>query len=236
MKLFLKMMLGAILLASADLFGAQQLVFSPTYDNLLMESSVENQSDPNAASNTNYSNSENSVGINHSYSQYYNYVRTISLIYFDLSTVIGKTVTNATLYLYPTMLAGDPAGAAERTDYVVRAIAEGWAPNSVTWNTRPAYFTAIEVKFEVPFTAAVPTTIDVTPIVQNWTNSVWLNAGFRIEDAYYQAWMCNCLDATSFGALGGDATKIPKLIITIEDPEPALPKALTPIINNLLLD
>ncbi len=227
-------MLTAVLLVSVKLFAAEQLVLSPTVDNQLMESSVEDQSDPNAASNTNYSNSENSVGINHSYYTFYNYIRTISLIYFDLSTVIGKTVTNATLNLYPTMLAGDPAGAAERTDYVVRAIAEGWYPNSVTWNTRPAYFTAIEIKFEVPFTTAVPTSIDVTPIVQNWANGIWGNAGFRIEDAYYEAWMCNCLDATSFGALGGDLTKIPKLIVTVEDPVPT--KALIPVINNLLLE
>jgi len=225
-------------IAFTFLKAEQQFTFIPMFDNLIMYSSIEDpQTDPGTASNTNYSNSKNSVGIVHSYYTFYNYVSAASLIYFDVSNIVGKTVTSAYLNLYPMTLAGDPAGAAQRTDYKVNAIAAGWAPNSVTWNTAPSYFTEIEILFEVPFTAVVPTTIDVTSIVQKWANNIWINAGFIVQDAYYQKWNCNCYDSTDFAALGDDTSKIPQLVITIaEDVTPIDLKFMPSITNYLLMD
>lgn len=225
---------GLLCLLPTSILAEQQLTFLPKFDNLLMDNS-----DNSAVANTVYANSENAVGSNHTYTFTYMYVRAMSLIYFDLTDILGKTVLKASLNLYPIGLVGDPFGAAERTDYKVNAIAENWYPSLVTWNTGPSYTTVNEQIFEVPFTAAIPTTIDVTEIVKKWANTSWTNFGFMVQDAYYYPHLCNCLDATSFGSLDtGDATKVPKLIITIEGdpiPNPAI-GALTPITNYLLMD
>jgi len=230
----MKSFLCAVLLLSANLFGGQQLTFIPTFDNLLMDNS-----DNATVANTVYANSENAVGSNYTNTYSYMYVRAMSLIYFDLTDILGETVLSATLNLYPIGLVGDPSGAAARTDYKVNAIAQNWYPSLVTWNTAPSYTTVNEQIFEVPFTAAIPTMIDVTEIVKKWADTSWTNFGFMIQDAYYYAYVCNCLDATYFGSLDtGDATKIPKLIITIEGdpiPNPEI-KALIPITNYLLMD
>ncbi len=209
--------------------GGQTLVFTPTYDNLIMDNGNNTYT-----ANTVYPNSENSVGMNHTYSYpgIYNYVAAASLIYFDLSSLAGKTVVSASLKLYVTMLAGDPAGAAARTDYKVSAISETWYANIVTWNNAPSTTYLYEKIFEVPYIVALPTVIDVTDIVKQWTNGTWTNYGLMVLDVAYQARFGNYLDSTHFGALGSASDKVPRLEVVVdENPQATF---LPPIINFLL--
>ncbi len=208
--------------------GQKTIVFDATVDNLIMESSVDE-----STANTVYAHStENSVGINHSYYQFYNYVQAASLIFFDLTALVGKTVNKAYLYLYVTGLAGDPYGAAQRTDYAVYAISQGWNSSTVTWNNQPNIFNT-SLLFEVPLSSSAPTVIDVTTYVKQWMSGAWVNSGFKVMDAYQEAQLCNCLDATIFGSIEGPAGKSPQLfmeVIADDNPEKFLP----PIINYLL--
>jgi len=213
------------------LHANQTLIFTPTYDNLIME----NTTDDSVANTVYAHDSANAVGITHSYGYFYNYVAAASLLYFDLSSLSNKTVLNATLYLYVSQYAGDPSGAAVRTDYKVSAIIDNWDPNTVTWNTMPRSTYNYEQKFEVPQVSVFPTTIDVTDIVRQWVSGNWYNYGFILQDAYYQAQYGDYIDMTLFGALEGDSDKIPKLVIEIaEDGGSGTFLPIPPILNFLL--
>jgi hypothetical protein len=209
----------------------QDYVFKIRADNLIMASG----SDTSIA-NTVYPNSKNSVGINHSYYMYYDYVAGASLLFFDLSAIAGRSVKKAYLYLYVTTLSGDPYGAANTTDYKISAISESWNTQTVTWNNQPHTTYLYEKKFEVPLSSSAPTVIEVTEIVKNWVSGTWVNYGFMAQDAYYQAQYCNCLYATNFGALGDSDSVLPRLFVTVEDNVPTTASTLMPVINYLLMN
>ncbi len=211
----------------------QEVIFTPMVDNLIME----NGSDAQTA-NTVYPYSENSVGVVTSLmGGFWSFVDSSSLIAFNLSPIADKTVVSAYLYLYPILLA--VPGATAWTKYKVSAIDKVWNTFTVTWNNQPTTFISYAKQFEVPVTSAVPVVLEVTNIVKSWMSGAWIDYGFMVEDLYHNGPYDISYYATSFGALGGDSSKVPKLVVTIVEDTPVPPPAskfMPGIINILLLD
>ncbi len=170
-------LMGLFVMLPSLLTANQIIRFTPAADNTVIESST----DSNTA-NTVYANSLNTVGAVHSNMTFYNYVKGRSLIYFDLTPLVGKTIVEAYLKLFVVHLVGDPSGAATRTDYEVSAITQSWNTGTVTWNTMPSHSNAVWKIFEVP--QAPISVIEVTQFVQYWMSGAMTNSGFMLVDAY----------------------------------------------------
>lgn len=143
-------------------------------DNLLMVNS-----EKASTANTAYPSSELGVGF------YYvigpvlsSYLGSASAIKFNIDALIGgKTITKATLILWPYGLPTD-----FNTQYAVNAMAAAWNTATITWNNQPNYYLSGEARINPPVTTAIAMEFDVTAIVQNWAKGTLTNNGFLLRD------------------------------------------------------
>ena len=135
-----------------------------------------------------------------------------SLIWFDIRSVMGKTIKKAELVLTPEVLAVD---AYDNTYYYVAAVADPWNGNSVTSNNQPDIYTGWWVPFNVP-TSTVPISLDVTDAVKYWADGTYPNYGFALkEHGGLHDYSYNY--ATFFGSIEYPGTTPPKLRIEVEN-------------------
>ena len=178
-------------------------------DNLVMASNADGTLADKA-----FPRAENGVGCNWQYSTLTGiqlFTCASSLIYFDVNADIsGKTVSSATLKLYPEILP-----ASYTTQYALWAIFDNWS-EGVTWNTQPQVY-AGSIRFNQP-TSSLPLQIDVTTIVQNWANGTFNNFGFLLEDTKYNFPFETHLRASFFCSKEGvpGCTRPPELVITYQ--------------------
>jgi len=96
------------------------------------------------------------------------------------ATIAGRTIISAELRLYVDYLGAD-AG----TSFRVAAVARTWNTTTVTSNSfhnGSEVYNAGQVLRAPPTTGAVPFTIDVTTIVQNWANGSFTDNGLLLWD------------------------------------------------------
>ncbi len=176
-------------------------------DNLIMSSTISPDTE-----NTYYNRSENAVGCNWVVTGYgvENSVCAASLIYFDISTVQGKTIISATLKL------SVDTPPATLTNYQVEAIYKSWS-NKVTWETRPFIYTGSAIPFKSRY-GTQPISINITSIVKDWANGAWNNYGVMLSPASFynpnpgQAALATTIFC-SLNYCGDGETDYPQLII-----------------------
>ncbi len=227
LKVVKKYCLTGLVLLPIILMADQTIEFIPTYDNLVVY-----EANDESKANIVYAESNNGIGNNFHYSDS-NFWHYASLLWFDLSSLSGKTVKSASLILYPTTLAAPVTDAYNATYYELRAIADFWNPLTVTYNSRPDYYTGYYEPFNVPL-STVPVILDVFLPVNYWVNGDYPNYGFYMTDGLNEYHSCNCLYATFFGSLEGDINKIPKLVVTVEGN--SMRSIVPTVISPLLLD
>jgi hypothetical protein len=109
---------------------------------------------------------------------YLGWIKGRSLVKFDLSSIAGRTVTKATLKLYPVSLPSDYSG----LHYQACEVTSDWNPATVCGNTTLSWSLADAVSVDPPFNLAIPCEWDVTAIVQRWAGGSSVNRGFYIWD------------------------------------------------------
>lgn len=136
-----------------------------------------------------------------------------SMVKFDLSALVGKTVMSATLKL-TTGVTG--VGTVPRTWYV-HAVAGSWSGTSVTWNNAPnQYYVASASNWNPPTSVGQVYNIDVTNTVRNWVSGAWPNNGFSmgINDVSFPYQIS--LDAFEFYSSEAGAAYGPQLIVVAQ--------------------
>ncbi len=214
-----------LIMIPASVIADQQVVLVPAFDNMVIYASDNSQ-----MQYTVYSQTNNGIGNNRFYLGYdYHFRHYASLIQFDLSALEGRAIVSASLQLYPVELAGDPYQASQNTDYEVRVIADPWNTLTVTWNNKPQYYTGYRELFDVP-TGTYPKVIDVTQPVQLWVDGTYPNYGFYMTDAYNSGTVGQYMYATFFGSQESDATKVPRLVVTVRGGGALVPAIITPLL------
>ncbi len=141
------------------------------------------------------------------------YLFSSSLLWFDVMEQIrGKTIRSATLNLYVRVLPGSTG-----TFYSVSAIADQWDPNRVTWNTRPKFLVYGTQRLRPCTSTAIPFTVNVTQIVQEWAKGSIPNLGIMLYDNELPAGDSGFLQ-TEFDSVDNysNASRKPQLEITYE--------------------
>jgi len=100
----------------------------------------------------------------------------ITALRFDASALAGRTVTRASLVMWPCGLAPHPVGDAT---YAVWAASGPWNPATVTYDTLPSGYTAGSSVVAAP-TGPGPQSWDVTTIVRNWVAGTWAQHGLLV--------------------------------------------------------
>ena len=166
--------------------AATTVTLTPEADNLVVKSSLNSTYE-----NTVYSNFMLEVG--NTWGTFYDalsgtmhntYIFSESAVRFPLpSAMTGKTIMRAELKLFTYSAELD----ADLDQYQVAAYAGPWSESSLTYNTRPQYYSTLTSTANGPSAATEYTSFDVTSIVQKWTGgaSGWPNNGFRIWDGNY---------------------------------------------------
>jgi len=211
-KIFQKVrMVGVVfcLLALPRVTMGQQIIITAGVDNLLYATSTDA-----LAADTVYSSSYNGVGPNYEKgyleSKWWAYE---SLIWFDLSSIMGKKIIKAEIVLTPEVLAGDPVGAYDDIYYYIAVVADPWSGNTVTMNNEPEYYTGWKAPFNVP-TSTVPIAIDVTYAITPMADG-FSNYGFYLKDSSGYLDYTH-LYATFFGSIERPGTTPPILIVDFE--------------------
>ncbi|MHA1276163.1 MAG: DNRLRE domain-containing protein [Candidatus Helarchaeota archaeon] len=98
-------------------------------------------------------------------------IKEYALLYFDLNSLSGHTLINATLTIETkSMYSG--------VYYEIFAANSSWAEDVVTWNTRPGFHTTPNIWGPI-FIGNV--TINITVIVADWISGAINNYGFLIK-------------------------------------------------------
>ncbi|MFC1844165.1 DNRLRE domain-containing protein, partial [Thermodesulfobacteriota bacterium] len=186
--------------------------FYPSMDNLVLINSLNS-----AIANTAYSNSiDLGVGCNWSYS-YITYLQDFvcaqSLVQFNLASLSGKTIQNATLRLEVYSYG---VGYYPRT-WHVWANATSWNSN-VTWNqvSGMLHYTGYVIEGLSPPGSYGYMDIDVTTMVQNWASGSWNNYGFIFGSDNYNFPYATSFDAFAFYSSADTGGGKPKLIVTYQ--------------------
>jgi len=96
------------------------------------------------------------------------------LVRFDASVIAGENIDSATLTLYLNDIAA--AGTIS-----LHAVTSSWSESTVTWNNQPmAEAVAIAVRTLAPADEGTAIAIDVTSVVQRWSDGILADAGFLI--------------------------------------------------------
>jgi hypothetical protein len=140
------------------------------------------------------------VGTNYAYTYYgalSSYFTFWTAMRFNVqSAIAGKTIVQAQLLLYESVLPADYSG-----QFRLGAISSSWNPSTITWDnwsSTVTVYTASTFNFTAKPTTSVPITFDVTAIVQSWANGSWNDYGFLIWEPSRVAPGATSLQATSF--------------------------------------
>jgi hypothetical protein len=207
-KIFQKVRMAGVifcLLVLPELTMGQRIVITAGVDNMLYETSTDSSS-----SDTVYSSSYNGVGTSRDASMNEYWVWE-SLIWFDLSPVMGKKIKKAEVELTPEVLAVDAYG---NTYYYLAVVADPWNGSTVTMNNQPRVYTGWWQPFDVP-TSTIPIALDVTDPVKYWSDGTYVNYGFALKDnGGLHDYSYNY--ATFFGSIEKPGTTPPRLIVDFE--------------------
>jgi hypothetical protein len=133
-------------------------------------------------------------GANTNYDQHWLYIgasaggRHRSLVWFDLSTVEGADIAEATL-LFTTM-SGTCRSSWDSTDcgydrvLEVHRITDSWSAGTVTWDSAPGFDTAVvgsTVVNEPYGSFGVEYTVDITSLVEDWLTGAGANYGLMLK-------------------------------------------------------
>jgi len=163
MNRFISLFVLALVSFSVPL-TAEQAEFSPLHDAMIK------QSDPG----DNYgSEVVATVGF---YNGFIN-----SLVYFNLSSIMGAIVEDATLEIYPDYSYGTIPD-----NNWLYLVDNSWDESTITWDTDPGYNVDISLFFDAPM-MDVWLSLDVTSFVSAWVEGTYSNYGFYIQqlDATY---------------------------------------------------
>jgi len=134
-----------------------------------------------------------------------------SLVRFDVSTLIGKTIDSATLSLTTKGVGVSPL------TWQVWAIPSDWSPITVTWNAISMfqYDPVHQISNLVPPTfVGEVIVLNVRGLVQAWVNGTLLNYGmlFHVSNSVHPNIISN--DAFAFYSLEDTDQERPRLIVT----------------------
>jgi hypothetical protein len=102
------------------------------------------------------------------------------LLYFDLSSIIGKTIKKGNLKLYADNLVSE-------TIIGMNIITSSWVEDNTTWNTKPTITETIYYQKSVPIGSGKWKTFDITNLIQTVANGaiyegIWLFVGNEYTD------------------------------------------------------
>jgi List-Bact-rpt repeat protein len=190
--------------------GQQSVTFKPQYDNV-----VEINSQDSRVANTVIQTGPLYVDCNWIYDAFLNiqdFVCAQSLMRFDLSSLAGKTIINATL-----TLTVDQIGIGS-SDWHVRALASSWSPTTVTWSIadKLSYYIASPIVLNPPSYAGQVLNIDLTQYVKNWANQTWINDGIIFGSENYTFPYATLLGVFQFYSLEDPGKAWPVLTVTYQ--------------------
>lgn len=107
-----------------------------------------------------------------------------SLLQFNTSAIVARTVVAAWLVMKPCGLAPGPvtgsAPAVLNANYTAFALAGPWNPSTVTYNTMPMWYLASAPSSPAPTTTG-ETAWNITEIARNWATTAWASNGLFVQ-------------------------------------------------------
>ena len=106
-----------------------------------------------------------------------------SLLQFNLAALAGKTIDSATLRLTASQVP-TPSTAYSPRNWFIGTATQAWG-SGVTWNTTPGYYLATAIELSPPTAINQVATVNLTAMVQAWTNGSLPNYGLQLAIGNY---------------------------------------------------
>jgi hypothetical protein len=171
-----------------------------------------------AVANTVYQSGELAVGVDWAYNYYaglgwyQDFVAGASLVKFNVSSLVGKTIESATLTLEVDRVG---VGYYPR-QWSIKAMATNWSAATITWNIweTTQYYIGSQITLNAPSYAGQIISVNLLSTVQSWANGTYANYGLSFSVNDYTFPYATSFDSFAFYGLEDGGQGWPRLTVT----------------------